>query len=60
MLFLEARDRDLANRGGGDLIVVFDTDHSLSGFRKEIVKVNLEWFDLHLGTVKPGGEKEEP
>ncbi len=40
--------------------VVFDSDHSLSGFRKEIVKANLEWFDLHLGTVKPGGEKEEP
>ena len=40
--------------------VVFDSDHSLSGFRKEIVKANLEWFDRYLGPVRPGGDKDEP
>jgi len=32
--------------------VVFDTDHGLSGFRNQMMKVNLEWLDKYLGPVK--------
>jgi dienelactone hydrolase len=32
--------------------VVFDADHSLSGFEKDVMKVNLEWFDRFLGPVR--------
>jgi dienelactone hydrolase len=32
--------------------VVFDTDHMLSGFDKEMVRVNLEWLDRFLGPVR--------
>ena len=32
--------------------VVFASDHSLSGFQKDVVKVNLEWFDRYLGPVR--------
>jgi serine/threonine protein kinase/dienelactone hydrolase len=33
--------------------VVFETDHSLPGFEREVMKANLEWLDKYLGpTVK--------
>ena len=33
-------------------LLIFDTDHSLAGFEKEIIKANLEWLDRYLGPVK--------
>jgi dienelactone hydrolase len=32
--------------------IVFDTDHGLSGFEKEMIRVNLEWLDRYLGPVR--------
>ena len=32
--------------------VVFDSDHTLAGFEKEIIRINLEWFDRYLGPVR--------
>jgi serine/threonine protein kinase/dienelactone hydrolase len=32
--------------------VVFETDHALSGFEKEMMRVNLEWLDRYLGSVR--------
>ena len=32
--------------------VVFDADHTLAGFEKDVVKVNLEWLDRYLGPVR--------
>jgi formylglycine-generating enzyme required for sulfatase activity len=32
--------------------VVFDADHTLAGFEKEVIKVNLEWLDRFLGPVR--------
>jgi serine/threonine protein kinase len=32
--------------------VVFDADHSLAGLDKDIIRVNLEWFDRYLGPVR--------
>jgi len=32
--------------------VVFPSDHSLVGFEKDVMKVNLEWFDRFLGPVR--------
>ena len=31
---------------------VFDGDHTLAGFEKDVMKVNLEWFDRFLGPVR--------
>ena len=31
---------------------VFDGDHTLAGFEKDFMKVNLKWFDRHLGKVR--------
>jgi eukaryotic-like serine/threonine-protein kinase len=31
--------------------ILFDGDHALAGFEKDVMRVNLEWFDKHLGTV---------
>jgi len=44
--------RSLATPADQKRHVVFDSDHALQGFRKEIVKVNLEWFDRFLGPVR--------
>jgi formylglycine-generating enzyme required for sulfatase activity/tRNA A-37 threonylcarbamoyl transferase component Bud32 len=30
----------------------FDGDHSLAGFEKDVIRVNLEWFDKFLGPVR--------
>ena len=32
--------------------IVFDGDHSLAGFEKDVIKVNLEWFDRFLGPIR--------
>jgi len=32
--------------------IVFDADHSLAGFEKDVMKVNFEWFDRFLGPVR--------
>ncbi len=32
--------------------LVFDADHSLAGFEKDVIKANLEWFDRFLGPVR--------
>jgi hypothetical protein len=32
--------------------VVFASDHSLGQFQKDVVKVNLDWFDRFLGPVR--------
>jgi dienelactone hydrolase len=32
--------------------VEFDGDHTLAGFEKDVMKVNLEWFDRFLGPVR--------
>jgi len=32
--------------------LLWDSDHSLFGFEKEVIKANLEWFDRYLGPVK--------
>ena len=32
--------------------VQFDSDHSLAGFAKDVIRVNLEWFDRFLGPVR--------
>ena len=32
--------------------VQFDGDHALAGFAKDVIKVNLEWFDRFLGPVR--------
>jgi dienelactone hydrolase len=32
--------------------VVFETDHMLSGFEREMMRVNLEWLDRYLGSVR--------
>jgi len=44
--------RSLATPTNHKRHVVFDSDHALQGFRKEIVKVNLEWLDRYLGPVR--------
>jgi hypothetical protein len=31
---------------------VFETDHTLAGFEKDVIRVNLEWFDRYLGPVR--------
>ena len=30
----------------------FDGDHSLAGYEKDVIRVNLEWFDKYLGKVR--------
>ena len=30
----------------------FNGDHTLAGFEKDVIKVNLEWFDRYLGPVR--------
>ena len=42
----------LGTRDADKRHVVFDTDHQLSGFAKEMVRVNLEWLDRYLGPVR--------
>ena len=32
--------------------VEFDGDHTLAGYEKDVIKVNLEWFDKYLGPVR--------
>jgi eukaryotic-like serine/threonine-protein kinase len=32
--------------------IQFDGDHTLGGFEKDFMKVNLEWFDKYLGPVR--------
>jgi serine/threonine protein kinase/dienelactone hydrolase len=32
--------------------IQFDGDHTLAGFEKDFMKVNLEWFDRYLGPVR--------
>jgi dienelactone hydrolase len=32
--------------------IQFDGDHTLAGFEKDFMKVNLEWFDRFLGPVR--------
>jgi hypothetical protein len=32
--------------------IEFDGDHTLGGFEKDVMKVNLEWFDRYLGSVR--------
>jgi hypothetical protein len=32
--------------------ISFDGDHTLAGFEKDVIKVNLEWFDRYLGPVR--------
>ncbi|MFI5180514.1 MAG: protein kinase [Thermoanaerobaculia bacterium] len=32
--------------------VVVDSGHALQGYEREVIKVNLEWLDRHLGPVR--------
>jgi dienelactone hydrolase len=32
--------------------LTFDSDHTLAGFEKDVIRVNLEWFDKYLGKVR--------
>jgi dienelactone hydrolase len=44
--------RALATPGEHKRHVVFETDHMLSGFEREMMRANLEWLDRHLGPVR--------
>jgi len=44
--------RGLGTPAGRKRHVVFDADHSLAGFEKDVIRVNLEWFDKYLGKVR--------
>ena len=42
----------LAAPPGQKISQEFPTDHSLAGYYNQLVKVNLDWFDKHLGPVR--------
>jgi hypothetical protein len=39
----------LATPSNRKRFIQFDGDHSLSGFERDVIRVNLEWFDRYLG-----------
>jgi serine/threonine protein kinase/dienelactone hydrolase len=39
----------LATPSSRKRFIQFDGDHSLAGFEKDVIRVNLEWFDRYLG-----------